>query len=46
MGADQAYTGPPMSLSRVVATTINPTAKEAHEGKTVVIVGTVTDDAR
>jgi len=46
MGADEAYTGPPMSISRIVAKTINPTAKDAHEGKTVVIVGTVTDDTR
>ena len=35
-----------MSLSRIVATAANKHAAEAHKDKTVVIVGTVTDDNR
>ncbi|KAF2102055.1 ribosomal protein L18e [Rhizodiscina lignyota] len=37
---------PPMSLSRIVVNGANPHAEEAHKGKTIVIVGTVTDDNR
>jgi len=35
-----------MSLSRIVAQVYNPQAKKENEDKTVVIVGTVTDDNR
>ncbi|KAI9739040.1 MAG: hypothetical protein M1834_007252 [Cirrosporium novae-zelandiae] len=37
---------PPMSISRIVATAASHQAGEAHKGKTVVVVGTVTDDNR
>lgn len=37
---------PPMSISRIVATAANKHSGKAHEGKTIVIVGTVTDDNR
>lgn len=37
---------PPISLSRIVASAVNPQTKKAHENKTIVIVGTVTDDNR
>ena len=35
-----------MSLSRIVAKTINPQEEKSQEGKTIVVVGTVTDDTR
>jgi ribosomal protein L18E len=37
---------PPMSLSRIATRAANKFAAETHKGKTVVIVGTVTDDNR
>jgi len=37
---------PPISLSKLVSTTQNPHSKKAYEGKTIAIVGTVTDDNR
>jgi ribosomal protein L18E len=37
---------PPMSISRIAATAANKHSAEAHKGKTVVVVGTVTDDNR
>lgn len=37
---------PPMSISRITATAANKKSAEAQAGKTVVIVGTVTDDNR
>ncbi|KAF2445575.1 ribosomal protein L18e [Karstenula rhodostoma CBS 690.94] len=37
---------PPVSLSKIVATAANKHTAKTHEGKTVVIVGTVTDDNR
>lgn len=37
---------PPMSISRIVATAANKHSAKEHEGKTVVLVGTVTDDNR
>lgn len=37
---------PPMSISRIVATAANAHASETHKGKTIVVVGTVTDDNR
>ncbi|KAI9783472.1 MAG: hypothetical protein M1816_001354 [Peltula sp. TS41687] len=37
---------PPMSISRIASVAANPHSSEAHAGKTVVIVGTVTDDNR
>ncbi|KAJ4375813.1 hypothetical protein N0V83_001090 [Neocucurbitaria cava] len=37
---------PPVSLSRIIATAANKQSAKAHEGKTIVIVGTVTDDNR
>lgn len=37
---------PPMSLSKIVATAANKHSSKAHEGKTIVLVGTVTDDNR
>jgi len=37
---------PPMSLSKIVATAANKYSAKAHEGKTIVLVGTVTDDNR
>ncbi|KAF2661706.1 ribosomal protein L18e [Lophiostoma macrostomum CBS 122681] len=37
---------PPVSLSKVVATAANKHSSKAHEGKTIVIVATVTDDNR
>ncbi|EKG21215.1 Ribosomal protein L18e [Macrophomina phaseolina MS6] len=37
---------PPMSISRIVATAHNKHSAKAHEGKTIVVVGTVTDDNR
>lgn len=35
-----------MSLSRIVSTAVNEHAAEEHKNKTVVIIGTVTDDNR
>jgi len=35
-----------ISLSKIVATAANKQSAKAHEGKTIVIVGTVTDDTR
>lgn len=37
---------PPMSISRIVSIAANKNSGEAHKGKTIVIVGTVTDDNR
>ncbi|KAF2753816.1 ribosomal protein L18e [Pseudovirgaria hyperparasitica] len=37
---------PPISMSRIVSQTAAYQAGEAHKGKTVVVVGTVTDDNR
>ena len=37
---------PPISISRIVATAANKHSAETHKGKTVVVVGTVTDDNR
>ncbi|KAK5002132.1 hypothetical protein LTR16_004558, partial [Cryomyces antarcticus] len=37
---------PPMSLSRIVATAATEHSAKAHAGKTIVLVGTVTDDNR
>ncbi|KAF2746902.1 phosphoribosylaminoimidazole carboxylase [Sporormia fimetaria CBS 119925] len=37
---------PPVSLSKIVANAASKQAGEAHKGKTIVIVGTVTDDNR
>jgi len=37
---------PPVSLSRIIATAASKGSAKAHEGKTIVIVGTVTDDNR
>ncbi|KAF2640043.1 ribosomal protein L18e [Massarina eburnea CBS 473.64] len=37
---------PPVSLSKIVASAANEHTKKAHEGKTVVVIGTVTDDNR
>ncbi|KAI9836848.1 MAG: hypothetical protein M1819_001013 [Sarea resinae] len=37
---------PPMSLSRIAANAANKHAEAANNGKTVVIIGTVTDDNR
>ncbi|KAF2203915.1 ribosomal protein L18e [Delitschia confertaspora ATCC 74209] len=37
---------PPVSLSKIVATAANKQNAKTHEGKTIVIVGTVTDDTR
>ncbi|KAF2835000.1 ribosomal protein L18e [Patellaria atrata CBS 101060] len=37
---------PPLSISRIVATAANSYSAKAHEGKTIVVVGTVTDDNR
>ncbi|GAB7341250.1 hypothetical protein MBLNU457_7527t1 [Dothideomycetes sp. NU457] len=37
---------PPMSISRIVGTAANPHSAKTHEGKTIVLVGTVTDDNR
>jgi large subunit ribosomal protein L18e len=37
---------PPVSLSKIVATAANKHSAKAHEGKTIVIVATVTDDNR
>ncbi|GAM85744.1 hypothetical protein ANO11243_037520 [Dothideomycetidae sp. 11243] len=37
---------PPVSISRIVANAANKHTAEAHSGKTVVIVGSVTDDNR
>ncbi|KAI8938580.1 hypothetical protein NX059_004459 [Plenodomus lindquistii] len=37
---------PPVSLSRILATAASKGSAKAHEGKTIVIVGTVTDDNR
>ena len=35
-----------MSISRIVSTAVNEHAAEEHKNKTVVIIGTVTDDNR
>jgi len=37
---------PPVSLSKIVATAANKHSAEENKGKTVVVVGTVTDDNR
>ena len=37
---------PPVSLSRLVSKAANKHSNAAHEGKTVVVVGTITDDSR
>lgn len=37
---------PPLSISHITATAASKKAKDAHAGKTVVVVGTVTDDNR
>ena len=37
---------PPISLSRLATLAANPHTEKAHGGKTVVVVGTVTDDNR
>ncbi|KAF2273886.1 ribosomal protein L18e, partial [Westerdykella ornata] len=37
---------PPVSLSKIVLTVANKHTAEAHKDKTIVIVGTVTDDNR
>ena len=37
---------PPISLSRLVNAGANPHAENAHKGKTIVVVGTITDDNR
>lgn len=37
---------PPMSVSRIVGTAANQHSGKAHGGKTIVVVGTVTDDNR
>jgi len=37
---------PPMSISRITNKVATPSAKKAYEGKTIAVVGTVTDDNR
>ncbi|KAF2722399.1 ribosomal protein L18e [Polychaeton citri CBS 116435] len=37
---------PPISISKIVATTANQHAAKEHAGKTIAVVGTVTDDNR
>ncbi|KAI9727272.1 MAG: hypothetical protein M1828_006891 [Chrysothrix sp. TS-e1954] len=37
---------PPMSISRIAATAAGPKTLEAHKGKTIVVISTVTDDNR
>src|SRR5213080_3402762 len=37
---------PPMSLSRIASVAVNKTSGKGKSGKTVVIIGTVTDDNR
>jgi len=37
---------PPMSISRIVSKAATETAAKAHKDKTIVVVGTVTDDNR
>ncbi|KAF2735370.1 phosphoribosylaminoimidazole carboxylase [Polyplosphaeria fusca] len=37
---------PPTSVSKIVATAANKYSAEAHKGKTIVVIGTVTDDNR
>ena len=37
---------PPISVSRIVSVAANKYSSEAHAGKTIVVVGTVTDDNR
>jgi ribosomal protein L18E len=37
---------PPISISRIIGTAANKKNPEASKGKTIVIVGTVTDDNR
>ena len=37
---------PPVSISRIIAKTATESAKKAYEGKTVAVVGTITDDNR
>jgi len=37
---------PPMSISRIVGTAANSHSAKTHEGKTIVLVGAVTDDNR
>lgn len=37
---------PPISISRIVSVAANKHSSEAHAGKTIVVIGTVTDDNR
>ncbi|MCJ1383702.1 hypothetical protein MMC17_006816 [Xylographa soralifera] len=37
---------PPMSLSRIVSAGAHPQRPTDHEGKTIVVIGTITDDNR
>lgn len=37
---------PPISISRIVAIAASKKSAEAHQGKTIVTIGTVTDDNR
>ena len=37
---------PPISLSRLTSAAGHPKSPETHEGKTIVVVGTITDDNR
>lgn len=37
---------PPLSLSKIVSTAANKHSSKTHEGKTIVVIGTVTDDNR
>ncbi|KAJ9665171.1 hypothetical protein H2201_004645 [Coniosporium apollinis] len=37
---------PPMSLSRIIQTAANEHAAKTHEGKTIVVIGSITDDVR
>ena len=37
---------PPLSLSRVVSVGAHPKGPSDHEGKTIVVIGTITDDNR
>ncbi|KAI9791156.1 MAG: hypothetical protein M1835_000522 [Candelina submexicana] len=37
---------PPMSISRITSVAANKHSAKEHEGKTIVIIGTVTDDNR
>ncbi|KIV96156.1 60S ribosomal protein L18-B [Exophiala mesophila] len=37
---------PPVSISRLIAKTQTESAKKAYEGKTIAVIGTITDDNR